>query len=34
MFGCKIYRTDKMGEIMLKIDSKGRIFVEKWLKVW
>ena len=30
--GTKLYRTDKMGEIMLNIDSKGRIKVKKFIE--
>ena len=31
-FGCKIYRTDQMGEIMINIDNKGRIKVKKFIE--
>jgi len=29
---CKIYRTDEMGEIIIKINNKGKILINKMLK--
>lgn len=29
---CKVYRTDKMGEISVRTTGKGKITVEKFLK--
>ena len=30
--GCKIYRTDKMGEISISVNYKGKIKVKKFIK--
>ena len=31
---CKIYRTDQMGEITVKVDNKGKIWIDKMINLW